>query len=694
MWYLKGRILDGLSRNLVWSGVGLGVLYWFIESFLHCFFFNEGTFFSQVFSANLHEVWMRSIVAVILVVFGFYAQVTITHLKKAERALRKSENEALFILENNPAAIILVDVETRKIAYANTNAVKMVGTTFDKICGHRCHKFLCPAQEGNCPVLDMGQDIDISERPMLTVDGETVPVLKSVARVQYNGKDHLLEAFFNIAEQKKMQEAIQRTSTELEQIFQTASVGMRLIDCDYNILKVNRAFCELSGLDETESVGRKCYDVFEGSMCHSPECSLKQIIQGNGSMEYEVSKKRMDGSPINCILTATRFEGPDGGIEGVVEAFKDVTELKQSQQDLESERDRLHRILFHQFESTGIVNDSYVLEYQNERLKGKTGGQEGCLCYRVLCDFDAPCKDCWMQKALTTLKIQRFEFDASNGRSFQHTYTPFIDVNGQRKAVVSQRDITERKTSMAAAIRSEHLSALGELAAGVAHEINNPVNGIINYGQMLVHQTKDDDAVNNISHRIIHEGDRIAVIVESLLSFARRGKEKREAVRIDKLVEDALTLTRAQLRKDGIQLVEDLDKNLLPVVARPQEIQQVFVNIINNARYALNERYPEGDKSKIMEISVHVGPKNGNSVVRAFFTDYGTGIAPDVLDKIMNPFFSTKPRGKGTGLGLSISHGIVENHGGNLVIESVSGEFTKVAVELPVQSELKAAGEL
>ncbi len=624
------------------------------------------------------------IVAVLLIVFSLYGQTIINQRKRAELAIIEREKEAQRILENNPAAIILVDCDSRLITYANNNALDMVGSTPGELLGKRCHQFLCPTQKGQCPVLDQGQRMEIAERELHTAQKKVVPVLKSVTKVQYKGKPHLLEAFFDITEQKKMQLAIQQAHAEMNQIFQTASVGMRLIDRHFNILKINQAFSELSGFSSERAIGRKCYDVFAGNMCHSAACPLKQILDGRKLEDYEVSKTRSDGSVITCDLTATRFEGPNGMI-GIVEAFKDITELKRIQDELISERDRLHRILFHQFENVGIINGRYVLEYQNELLKKQTAGKERCRCYEVFRDRDQPCDDCLLQKALESGKIQRFEFDTAAGRSYQHTYTPFVDNNGQKKAVVSQRDITERKASIATAIRAEHLAALGELAAGVAHEINNPINGIINYAQILVNKTHAGDQLNLISDRIIGEGDRIAAIVASLLSFSRRDNEKRSLVSIAELLEESLTLTGAQLRKDGIVLSVNMEDNLLPLSARPQEIEQVFLNIINNSRYALNEKYPQGGECKSLDIDVSMIPDNGNAIIRACFTDHGPGIPPHVMDKVINPFFSTKPKGKGTGLGLSISHRIVENHGGRLAIESGEGEYTKVTVELPVE---------
>ena len=562
-------------HNLISVGIALSLVYWVIESALHSHIFHEGTFFSWLFNPNLHEIWMRTIVVTLLIIFSFYGQNIINQRKRAELALIEREKEAQRILENNPAAIILVDCDSRTITYANHNALNMIGSPVDALVGKRCHRYLCPAHKGKCPVLDLGQRMDLSERELCTAGSKIVPVLKSVTEVRYKGRPHLLEAFFDVTEQKKMQQAIHQAHAELNQIFQTASVGMRLIDRHFNILKINQAFSVLSGVAPKDAVGRKCFDVFAGNMCHSPGCPLKQIIDGKKLEDFEVSKTRSDGSVVICNLAATRFEGPDGEI-GIVEAFKDITELKRIQDEFKSERDRLHRILFHQFEAIGIVNDQYLLEYQNELLKQQTDGKDPCRCYEVLRDRTQPCDDCLMQKSLESGEIQRFEFDTASGRSFQHTYTPFVDNNGQKKAVVSQRDITARKASIATAIRSEHLAALGELAAGVAHEINNPINGIINYAQLLVNKTKTGDQLHLISNRIIGEGDRIAAIVASLLSFSRQENEKRSLVSVKDLLEELLTLVGAQMRKDGIALSVNINDNLLRVSARAQKSCRYF----------------------------------------------------------------------------------------------------------------------
>lgn len=678
----RKRLLPHPAHHFVWAGIVFVFFYWLVESLAHQYFFDESSFIEACFLPDNHELWMRIIVISLLVMFSFYSHKIVNQLKRAKSVILERERETQRILENNPAAIILVDSSSRDVVYANNNALNLIGTTMELMLGQRCHEFLCKSEQGSCPILDMGHPLDISERELITVEKKVIPVLKSATAIHYKGRPHLLEAFFDITRQKEMQIALQQTHAEMDQIFQTASTGMRIIDNNYNILKVNDAFSALSGVSREDAVGKKCYEVFSGSKCQTSDCSLRCLIDGRKLAEYEVSKFRADGSPLICNLTVTPFEKSDG-TKGVVEAFKDISELKRIQNAIRSERDLLHRILFHQFENIGIINEQYLLEYQNQLLKKMTQGTKRCHCYEIFRDKTLPCDECFMLKAVASEKIQRFEFDTNAGKSFEHTYTPFVDNNGQHKVLVSRRDITEKRTSQAAVISAERMAALGELAAGVAHEINNPINGIINYGQILANRAQPGSDIQELSQRIINEGDRIAAIVMSLLSFARRDTETCKPVNIKALLDELLYLTAVQLKKDGITLSVTMADNLQPVVfAIGHEIQQVFLNIINNSRYALNEKYKESNKRKRLEIDIQLDETNRATVVRTSFTDYGIGMTPQSLDMAKNPFFTTKPKGKGTGLGLAISNKIVEKHGGCLSIHSIAGEYTKVIVEL------------
>jgi PAS domain S-box-containing protein len=245
-----------------------------------------------------------------------------------------------------------------------------------------------------------------------------------------------------------------------------------------------------------------------------------------------------------------------------------------------------------------------------------------------------------------------------------------------------EQEIRERKQAEEEAVRASQLASLGELAAGVAHEINNPINGIINYSQLIVNKNEDGSWDKDIAVRIIKEGDRISNIVTNLLSFARVNDGKMIPARVSDILSEALSLTHTHIRKDGIKLTVDVSPDLPVVHMNSQQIEQVFLNVISNARYALNQKYRGKDNSKKLEIlGAHV--MNDKPFVRIIFSDNGVGIPPGIKNKIMNPFFTTKPSNMGTGLGLSISHGIISQHDGSITFDSVEGEFTKVMIDLP-----------
>ena len=248
-------------------------------------------------------------------------------------------------------------------------------------------------------------------------------------------------------------------------------------------------------------------------------------------------------------------------------------------------------------------------------------------------------------------------------------------------------DITDQKKAEAETLRTSQLALMGELAAGVAHEVNNPINGIINYSQILVNKSSTGSEEHKIARRIIKESNRIADIVRGLLSFARSNNEEKQPVHMHEIMTYSLSLVKTQLEKNGITLKVDIPSDLPRIIVNQHHIEQVFLNIINNARYALNQKYSFPDKDKILDIYAEETVIDNHPYVLTVFHDKGTGISKKVLDNITDPFFSTKPGSEGTGLGLSMSSGIISNNSGSISIESVEGEFTKVIIKLPAATQ-------
>jgi len=233
--------------------------------------------------------------------------------------------------------------------------------------------------------------------------------------------------------------------------------------------------------------------------------------------------------------------------------------------------------------------------------------------------------------------------------------------------------------------QTQRLKSIGTLAGGVAHEINNPINGIMNYAQLIKDKTGADKAgLTEYADEIIEETKRVAEIVRNLQFFARQEKQSSEPVSIGELIERTLSLVRTVMRHDQIALHEEIADGLPPVPCRSHEIQQVLMNLLTNARDALNAKYTGFDENKLVHVKADAVERDEAPWVRVTVEDAGVGMTDDVRERVFDPFFSTKPKVESTGLGLAISYGIVRDHGGDLWVESADGGPTRFHMDLPV----------
>ncbi len=254
------------------------------------------------------------------------------------------------------------------------------------------------------------------------------------------------------------------------------------------------------------------------------------------------------------------------------------------------------------------------------------------------------------------------------------------DANAARKEV--ERREKQLKETQAMLVQAGKLTALGQLGAGVAHELNQPIAAILGFSQLSLTQIPSDHLLAPHLKLIEEQSKRMAKIVDNIRSFVRDSHESHEAISLNQPIVDALMLMTVQLKGRGIVVETRLDSNLPLIVADSNELQQVFLNLLTNARDAVMEKGP-GGKIQISTFS------DGSDWVVAKVSDTGTGIREEIRERIFDPFFTTKPPGKGTGLGLAIVSGIMANHQGTIVVESVSGEGATFVVKIPVVKQQK-----
>jgi signal transduction histidine kinase len=235
-------------------------------------------------------------------------------------------------------------------------------------------------------------------------------------------------------------------------------------------------------------------------------------------------------------------------------------------------------------------------------------------------------------------------------------------------------DITEKTRLEEQLMQTEKLSSIGLLAAGVAHEINTPLTGISSYTQILLKDADDNERRKAILEKIEKQTFRASEIVGGLLSFSRLGGNEFTAVDVNQIIHDSLSLLDHQFDRNRIRIARDLNDALPPVYGNTGKLQQVFVNLFLNARDAM----PSGG-----ELGVQTGMDDSMVVVDIY--DTGGGIPGENLKRIFDPFFTTKGIGKGTGLGLAVSYGIIQEHGGGILVESDAGKGTRFTLKLPAR---------
>jgi PAS domain S-box-containing protein len=275
-------------------------------------------------------------------------------------------------------------------------------------------------------------------------------------------------------------------------------------------------------------------------------------------------------------------------------------------------------------------------------------------------------------------------------------FTP-LSTEGEKVMIMSLRDLSARKQLEAERQEMQHqlyqsskLASIGELSAGVAHEINNPLNGIINFAQLLKDEEQPrSEFEQQMIDGIIGEGERIAQIVRGLLTFASANTHELSHVHFADSIKTSIALFGRQFETAGITVEIDLDPELPFVRADGSRLRQVVVNMISNAYQALKAKPADSGERKLFRISARRSGQH-NELVRVEFYDNGVGIKREDLNKVFDPFFTTRRETGGTGLGLSVSFGIVRDFGGTIAVESEQGKYTRFIIELAAVETLEA----
>jgi PAS domain S-box-containing protein len=364
-------------------------------------------------------------------------------------------------------------------------------------------------------------------------------------------------------------------------------------------------------------------------------------------------------------------------LSGAVENVQLLDEVLQQRRLLED--------TFNSIVDLVVVTDKALHVVQmNEAFAARLGAARPSLLQRPLTQLIGGEMAAWVADQAPGARTRQFTDDALGG-IFAATITPLIKDGEPVGQVLVIRDITaqvqlerEQEALRKRLGQSEKLASLGQFVAGIAHEMNNPLQGVLGHLELLIATDEAAKPLRPTLRRIYHEGDRAAKIVRNLLVFAGSRRMARQQVRVHTVISRALTSRRAALRRAGITVVRETAEGAPAISGDPQLLQQAFLNMLINAEHAI----AAAGKGGRVEIAI-TAP---GSVVRTTIRDSGAGIAPDVLPRIFDPFFTTKDVGQGTGLGLAITYGIIQDHGGTIHAANAPDGGAVFTVDLPAST--------
>jgi PAS domain S-box-containing protein len=579
-----------------------------------------------------------------------YATQLEAKVEERTRDLRKREEDLRTLLNSVHTGIFVVDPATHSIVEANATAIKMFGAPRDSIIGAMCHRFVCPADKGNCPITDLGQTVDNSERKLLTTNGKAIPVIKTVIRAKLSGQEQLIESFIDISDRKTLEEKLARAFNQQTSLMRSSAAMIRSTKLRERLQAILDAIDGLGWRRIVLSVRNEQLDI------EKPEDIVTAGLTGEEQAFLWVNRQ-----PGN--VWRERF-GPE------FERFR-IGEFYYLPWDNPLAREKFNKgtISSHLKREEMIDWNPDDLLYAPLRLAD--GSIVAVLSMDDPEDGRRPTKESlaplelFLHQAAVAIENARLieQLNEANARVRKYA--------GQLETMVEERtrELVEAQNKL---LKAERLAAIGELAGMVGHDLRNPLSGIAGAAYYLKMKGKSrmSEKEKEMLATIENSIDYSNKIISDLLDYSGKIKLDRSETDPKSLLEEALLRLEVPT---GITVVDKTESEPRVKVDKGK-MQRVFINLIKNAFDAM----PKGGTFTIQS-------ERKEKDVSISFMDMGTGMSEETLQKMWTPFYTTKA--KGMGFGLPICKRLVEAHGGKIRVESQVGKGTAFIIAIPIKPE-------
>ncbi len=515
-------------------------------------------------------------------------------------------------------------------------------------------------------------------------DGDRRIVAISTAPLRELGEvTGIVATLRDITDERRARDAVALSESRYRNLFESASDAIYTLDSHGTFTSANQATCELTGRSLATMLGYSTRMVLDEDDIPLVLHHFERALEGSAA-RYECRVRRPDGERRLVSVTNTPIRRGEE-IVGILGVARDVTEARARAAELERSEARYARLVESASDAIFTVDLQGRFTAVNRSLEQAVGRDREALVGATFSDLVHP------RDLLSAEQLLRETIGGSRSRgairylgrdgAVRHgsvITSPVLEGSRIVGALGILRDVTDEQRLAEQLLQQEKLVAVGQLVSGVAHELNNPLAAVMAFAQLLLGAPETLASEPRQAVETIHrEAKRAAKIVSSLLTFARQQPAERAAARLNDIVMDTLELRRYNLRTANVDVTLDLDPALPATWADPFQLQQVVLNLVANAEQAL------GETDGARRIVIRTGMQAGGTRIVLSVSDNGPGVPRDLVDRIFNPFYTTKPVGQGTGLGLSISDGIVREHGGRIRVDSRPGEGATFVVELP-----------
>ncbi|MFC4769428.1 PAS domain S-box protein [Effusibacillus consociatus] len=599
-----------------------------------------------------------------------------------EKQLEESAECYKSLVEHNPDAIFSFDL-SGNILTANPVCEKITGYRIAELIGLNCMQLV--TDEGREQVREhfarsVKGEPQLYETKIIHKTGHLIDVRVKTAPILLHDQ---VVGFYgimtDITKQKQAEEELRATKETLESFVNNTSDGIIILDLQYNVLQVNNAWQNMLGWTAEEVIGRKLPSVPE-EYIPVVEKLHQEVLAGGRITGFECRALHKDGQPINISVTISPIRDANGDVIAFAGIVRDITEKKRVEEALRESEAKYRLIAENMTDMIGVTDPQGIFQYASPSIRTVLGftPEEYVGKRRIDCIHPDDLIGC--QQALARTEAEKIPV----GLEFRHKhkdghwvtieayFIPVTNENGELQSIIFVgRDRSELKKAEELLQKSDKLSLVGQMAAGVAHEIRNPLTALRGFVQLLQSQTQTADH-QQYFQVMLTELDRINFIVNEFLYLAKPQAVNFQRKDLNMMLLDVISLLDGQAILNNVQIKTDFSSDIPYITCEENQLKQVFVNILKNAIEAM----PTGGN---IEIQVKLQDRNQVSIR---FIDQGMGIPPERIPKLGEPFYTTKE--KGTGLGLMVSYKIIQEHRGNITIDSEVDKGTVVEITLPV----------